>query len=37
MLIRKILSCKSSLQIAYPFATDAKSLKIGVPREVFPN
>lgn len=37
MLIRKILTCKATCQLVQPFATDAKSLKIGVPKEVFPN
>lgn len=37
MLIRKILKCKAASQLAAPFATDAKSLKIGVPKEVYPN
>lgn len=37
MLIRKILSCKVAPRIVFPFATDAKGLKIGVPKEVYPN
>ena len=37
MLIRKILNCKAATQIVAPFATDAKNLKIGVPKEVFEN
>lgn len=37
MLVRKILSCKAVSQITRPFATDAKTLKIGVPKEVFTN
>ena len=37
MLIRRILNCKNAKTLAAPFATDAKNLKIGVPKEVFPN
>lgn len=35
MLIRKILACKAIGKNAYPFAVDAKSLTIGVPKEVY--
>ncbi len=37
MLIRRILSASRKFQVASNFATDAKSLKIGVPKEVFAN
>lgn len=37
MLIRKILTCKATCQLVRSFGTDAKNLKIGVPKEVFPN
>lgn len=35
MLIRKILACKAIGKNVYPFSVDAKSLTIGVPKEVF--
>jgi len=37
MLIRRVLTCKATTKFIYPFSTDAKSLKIGVPKEIFPN
>jgi alanine dehydrogenase len=37
MLIRKVLSSSIRYRIAYDFATDAKTLKIGVPKEVYAN
>lgn len=37
MLIRKILSCKAANKHAYSFAVDAKSITIGVPKEVYEN
>lgn len=37
MLIRRVLSSSSRFQLAYKFSTDAKNLKIGVPKEVFAN
>lgn len=35
MLIRRVLSARS--QLIFNFSTDAKSLKIGVPKETFQN
>lgn len=37
MLLRKILSCKVRAPVHRHFGTDAKNLRIGVPKEVFPN
>ena len=37
MLIRKILSTSTLQASRYLFATDAKNLTVGVPKEVFPN
>lgn len=37
MLIRRVLSTSSRYQVAARFSTDAKNLKIGVPKEVFAN
>lgn len=35
MLIRRVLSARS--QLIFNFSTDAKNLKIGVPKETFQN
>jgi len=37
MLIRRVLTTAKRSQMIFNFATDAKSLKVGVPKEVFPN
>lgn len=37
MLIRRVLSASKKFTFACNFATDAKSIRIGVPKEVFPN
>jgi NAD(P) transhydrogenase len=37
MLVRRVLSTTSRSKLVYDFSIDAKALKIGVPKEVFPN
>ena len=37
MLIRRVLNCKAVSQFVAPFATDAKSITIGVPKETYPD
>ena len=37
MLIRRVLSSSLRFQIACEFSTDAKTLKIGVPKQVYAN